>query len=62
MTENERIAGANKSQPLDKGWGRRGNLGFPTDDRIFRNGMTENERIAFATAIGGGGGICMIPP
>jgi hypothetical protein len=70
MTENERIAGANNSQTLDKGWGRillfgsaqptqkyeakggftggyapnGGNLGFPTDDRIFRNGMTENER------------------
>jgi hypothetical protein len=39
---HERIAGANKSQTVDKGWGRRGNLGFPTDDQIFRNGMTEN--------------------
>jgi hypothetical protein len=38
----ERITGANKSQIVDEGWGRRGNLGFPTDDRIFRNGMTEN--------------------
>jgi hypothetical protein len=37
MEENERIAGANNSQPVNKGWGRRGNLGFPTD------GMTENE-------------------
>jgi hypothetical protein len=65
---NERIAEANKSQPLDKGWGRillfgsaqptqkyeakggftggyapnGGNLGFPTDDRIFINEMKEN--------------------
>ena len=69
LLENERIAGANNSQPVNKGWGRillfgsaqptqkyeakggftggyapnGGNLGFPTDDRIFRNGMTENE-------------------
>ena len=44
MKENERITGANNSQPVNKGWGRRGNLGFPTDDRILRNEMTENER------------------
>jgi hypothetical protein len=43
IEENERIAGANKSQIVDEGWGRRGNLGFPTDDRIFLNGMKENE-------------------
>ncbi len=29
----ERIAGANKSQTADEGWGRKGNIGFPTDDR-----------------------------
>jgi hypothetical protein len=40
---NERITGANKSQIVDEGWGRRGNLGFPTDDRIFVNEMKENK-------------------
>jgi hypothetical protein len=43
MKKNERITGANKSQTVHEGWGRRGNLGFPTDDRIFLNGMKKNE-------------------
>jgi hypothetical protein len=56
--ENERIAGANNSQPVNKGCGRillfgsaqpsqkyEAKGGFTTDDRIFRNGMTENESV-----------------
>jgi hypothetical protein len=42
--ENERITGANKSQTVHEGWGRRGNLGFPTDDQFLPNGMKKNER------------------
>lgn len=42
VLRNERIAGANNSQIGDKGWGRRGNIGFPTDDMIFRNEMKED--------------------
>jgi hypothetical protein len=45
MDPNERIAGANNSKTVNKGWGRRGNLSFPTDDLIFRNEMKENDRI-----------------